>query len=354
MAAAPLARRAPRSSSAAISALPRAYIARRLVEPGPDRAARAGDQRNDGDFGRAIRRTGVPLRGVNRLRHLLNGNTQDGQPAQHRLSLRSRQRLLSRSGSTRSMTYSSALFDAPATVAGRGAAGKARRRSSTCCSPAPTPRVLEIGCGWGALAAAPRARWVRDVTGADAVATSNWPTPASRAEAEGWRRPRRLAAPGLSRRDGTLRPDRLDRDARSGRRTLLADLFRQTARAADARRHGRAPGHHDRRGALRELPQAAPISSSATSFPAACCRRRAIIASQATHAGLDARSTTPFGSSYAATLAEWRQRFQAAWPEIERLGFPPSFRRLWEYYLCYCEAGFRTGLLDVAFYLFAG
>jgi len=40
-----------------------------------------------------------------------------------------------------------------------------------------------------------------------------------------------------------------------------------------------------------------------------------------------------FGDSYALTLREWRRRFLNAWPEIEKLGFGPSFKRLWEYYL---------------------
>jgi cyclopropane-fatty-acyl-phospholipid synthase len=34
------------------------------------------------------------------------------------------------------------------------------------------------------------------------------------------------------------------------------------------------------------------------------------------------------------------------------LGFPPSFMRMWEYYLCYCEAGFRTGAIDVGLWQF--
>jgi len=57
--------------------------------------------------------------------------------------------------------------------------------------------------------------------------------------------------------------------------------------------------------------------------------------------------------SYALTLHEWRRRFLDAWPEIEKLGFGPSFKRLWEYYLCYCEAGFRSGVIDVGIYSLA-
>ena len=58
-----------------------------------------------------------------------------------------------------------------------------------------------------------------------------------------------------------------------------------------------------------------------------------------------------FGHSYALTLAEWRRRFHGNWTRIAALGFDPRFRRLWDYYLCYCEAGFREGTVDVGLYV---
>lgn len=54
-----------------------------------------------------------------------------------------------------------------------------------------------------------------------------------------------------------------------------------------------------------------------------------------------------FGEDYARTLATWRDNFRAAWPSLTPLGFDERFRRLWEYYLAYCEAGFRAGQIDV-------
>jgi cyclopropane-fatty-acyl-phospholipid synthase len=60
-----------------------------------------------------------------------------------------------------------------------------------------------------------------------------------------------------------------------------------------------------------------------------------------------------FGLDYATTLASWRDRFRAAWPQIMPLGFDERFRRMWEYYLAYCEAGFRTGNIDVRQMVFA-
>jgi cyclopropane-fatty-acyl-phospholipid synthase len=60
-----------------------------------------------------------------------------------------------------------------------------------------------------------------------------------------------------------------------------------------------------------------------------------------------------FGRDYAETLARWRAAFQAGWPRIvaetSANRRPPDerFRRAWEYYLAYCEAGFRAGWVDV-------
>ncbi|WP_299717645.1 cyclopropane-fatty-acyl-phospholipid synthase family protein [Tardiphaga sp.] len=60
-----------------------------------------------------------------------------------------------------------------------------------------------------------------------------------------------------------------------------------------------------------------------------------------------------FGLDYAKTLATWRDNFRAAWPSLTPLGFDDRFRRLWEYYLAYCEAGFLSGNIDVRQVVFA-
>ena len=60
-----------------------------------------------------------------------------------------------------------------------------------------------------------------------------------------------------------------------------------------------------------------------------------------------------FGQDYARTLAAWRGNFHAAWPNLTPLGFDERFRRLWEYYLSYCEAGFLSGNIDVRQVIFA-
>lgn len=54
-----------------------------------------------------------------------------------------------------------------------------------------------------------------------------------------------------------------------------------------------------------------------------------------------------FGHDYAETLRRWRITFAAACAALEELGYERPFRRLWAFYLAYCEAGFRAGSIDV-------
>jgi cyclopropane-fatty-acyl-phospholipid synthase len=49
-------------------------------------------------------------------------------------------------------------------------------------------------------------------------------------------------------------------------------------------------------------------------------------------------------------LRRWHEQFEAQWSAIEKLGFDERFRRMWRYYLAYCEAGFRDGAINVAQY----
>ena len=51
---------------------------------------------------------------------------------------------------------------------------------------------------------------------------------------------------------------------------------------------------------------------------------------------------------YARTLRLWRERFAGQWPPIHAQGFDETFRRMWEFYLAYSEAGFRSGYLGVS------
>jgi cyclopropane-fatty-acyl-phospholipid synthase len=67
----------------------------------------------------------------------------------------------------------------------------------------------------------------------------------------------------------------------------------------------------------------------------------------ADHTSLAVTDRRSLGLDYARTLREWRTTFDANWPAINAQGFDETFRRMWEFYLAYCEAGFGVGYLDV-------
>ena len=63
--------------------------------------------------------------------------------------------------------------------------------------------------------------------------------------------------------------------------------------------------------------------------------------------GLNQINTRAFGTDYASTLEEWRLKFWEKWPVIKPMGFDERFKRIWELYFHYCEAGFKVGSIDV-------
>jgi cyclopropane-fatty-acyl-phospholipid synthase len=68
----------------------------------------------------------------------------------------------------------------------------------------------------------------------------------------------------------------------------------------------------------------------------------------AAHATLRVTRRRGLGAHYARTLRLWRERFLGQWPRIRGQGFDETFRRMWEFYLAYSEAGFRSGYLGVS------
>lgn len=82
-------------------------------------------------------------------------------------------------------------------------------------------------------------------------------------------------------------------------------------------------------------------------FPGGLLPAMSVLRDEAARAGLACRDEGGYGQDYALTLAYWHRRFDAAWPRIARLGFDERFRRMWKFYLAYCEGGFRLGRIDV-------
>jgi cyclopropane-fatty-acyl-phospholipid synthase len=243
-----------------------------------------------------------------------------------------------------SMTYSSALFEdhTPDLTAAQttNTAGSPKR---SICSPARS--LLEIGCGWGGFAEYAAKTYGAKVVGLT-ISKEQRDFAQARIQNAGPRRQGRDPAAGLSRRARPVRPDRLDRDDRGGRRAVLAEIFFTAARPAAARRPRRHSGHH-------HSGQPVPDLSPRSRFHPALrfSRRHAALAaglkSLGERFGVPVIRERIFGQDYAKTLATWRNNFRAAWPNLMPLGFDDRFRRLWEYYLAYCEAGFLSGNIDV-------
>jgi len=63
--------------------------------------------------------------------------------------------------------------------------------------------------------------------------------------------------------------------------------------------------------------------------------------------GLTVNSYISYADHYAETLAIWREEFNKKWDLIKNQGFDLTFKRMWEFYLSYCEAGFKSKNIDL-------
>ena len=63
--------------------------------------------------------------------------------------------------------------------------------------------------------------------------------------------------------------------------------------------------------------------------------------------GLTVNSYISYADHYADTLAIWRNEFNKKWDLIKKQGFDLTFKRMWEFYLSYCEAGFKSKNIDL-------
>ena len=82
-------------------------------------------------------------------------------------------------------------------------------------------------------------------------------------------------------------------------------------------------------------------------FPGGMLPTKTLIQEHAQSYGLKQQDMFSFGTDYAETLRRWNDQFQNRWSEIQSLGYDTRFKRMWELYLMYCEAGFDAGTIDV-------
>ena len=83
-------------------------------------------------------------------------------------------------------------------------------------------------------------------------------------------------------------------------------------------------------------------------FPGGMLPSPQVFREQAERCGLRVINEFNFGLDYARTLAEWRESFREKLNEVHAQGFDDRFVRTWDFYLAYCEAGFRAGSIGVA------
>ncbi|MFC4604924.1 class I SAM-dependent methyltransferase [Rhodococcus kronopolitis] len=247
----------------------------------------------------------------------------------------------------RTMSYSSALFDElPARRADLAAAQHRKiDRLLDAARVGPGTRLLEIGTGWGELSlrAAARGARVRSVT-------------LSREQQLLARR--RVADAGLS---DSVRVDLLDYRAVTGTYDAIVSVEMIEAVGFDYwpayfRTLDRLliPGGRVALQAIT-MPHDRMLASRNTYtwvhkyiFPGGLLpSAEAIDAVTRRETSLRVVDRFAMGAHYAETLRLWRERFGARGTEVTALGFDDVFRRMWEFYLAYSEAGFRSGYLDV-------
>lgn len=285
-------------------------------------------------------------RWVNRLRHGLRRNSRAGSrrniPAHYDLG-----NDFYASWLDAGMSYSAALYTQPAQRLEEAQAAK-QDMVMDALALSGGERVLEIGCGWGGLAA----RLAR-AHGCDVVGLTLSPAQLQCAR-------ERLAdgcAPGtvelrlqdyrdsLGQYDRVVSIEMLEAVGRD----YWAEYF---ATIHDRLRPG---GIAALQVILMSEDRYAAYERSADFiqrhiFPGGMLPSDSVMRAHVAAAGLELEAVRFFGDSYARTLAEWNSRFQHAWPRLQPLGFDAAFKRKWEYYLAYCEAGFRAGAIDVGLY----
>lgn len=245
-----------------------------------------------------------------------------------------------------SMTYSSARFERPGLSLQE--AQRAKYASlARMMDLQPGHSVLEIGCGWGGFAEFAAREVGAVVTG---VTISR--------EQHDYAR-RRLFEAGLAERADIRLIDYRDVEGRFDRVASI-EMFEAVGREYwptyfDKVHEVLAPGG---RAGLQIITIQDDLFDEYDArtdfiqkyvFPGGSLPSEARMAPVLDRAGLSVAGVERFGVDYADTLAEWARRFEAAWVDIVRngAGFDDRFRRLWRFYLAYCEAGFRSGRTDV-------
>jgi cyclopropane-fatty-acyl-phospholipid synthase len=242
------------------------------------------------------------------------------------------------------MTYSCAVFE-PADLSLEAAQEAKLERLCTHLGLGPDDHVVEIGSGWGGFAEHAAARHGCQVTTTTISAEQFTHTT------------KRIADAGLAHRVTVLDRDYRDLD---GRYDKLVSV--EMIEAVDWREQGEYFLHCARllRPGGRALLQAIVIDDRAYErykrhrdfirtavFPGGCLPSIGSIHAHARAAGFEPVRVERIGHHYPATLRAWHDNLRRNADRVAALGLGDRFRRRWDFYLAYCEAGFLEGRVDV-------
>ena len=210
----------------------------------------------------------------------------------------------------------------------------------------PTDSVIEIGTGWGGFAIHAAGKYGCHVT-------TTTISDAQYAEAKS-----RVEAAGLSDKITLLQSDYREL---SGQYDKLVSI-----EMIEAVGHKFLPGFFQKCGELlkpggKMLLQAITITDQKYKqyvrtvdfiqryiFPGGCLpSNNRMIQLIADKTDMVVRQIDDFGLDYARTIADWRRRFHKAYSSLQKQGYDETFRRLWDYYLCYCQGGFLERSISV-------
>jgi len=249
-----------------------------------------------------------------------------------------------------SMTYSCAVFEPPEATLEEASV----RKLDLLCRKLDLrsgDHLLEVGCGWGSMALHAASRYGCRVT-ATTISRAQWELARER-----------VAKAGLADRVTVLLSDYRDLSGRYDKAVSVEMI--EAIGAAQYRTFFERCGALLVPGGLLAL-QAITITDQRYErarrevdfikrhiFPGSCIPSvTALVAAATAGSDLGLRHLEDFTPHYARTLAAWRENLEAPRAELERIT-DERFRRLWRFYLCYCEGGFHERWIGVVQMLFA-
>ncbi|MES2400837.1 MAG: cyclopropane-fatty-acyl-phospholipid synthase family protein [Pseudomonadota bacterium] len=250
------------------------------------------------------------------------------------------------------MNYSSAIFETPETSMKDAQHAKVRR-ALRMAQVKPGDRVLEIGCGWGALAEKATTEFDASIVGVT-LSTEQlaWAQKRMQREGVGERADLRLQDYrdiGKTTSDAPFDAICSIEMVEAVGREYWPEYFATVARLLK-------PGGHACIQSIVIADELFDRYIASTDFiqqyifPGGCLPCPREFRAQAKAAGFEVVDEFAFGQDYARTLQLWREDFMAQESRILQLGFDRRFMRIWEFYLGYCEAAFKEANTDVVQY----